>query len=312
MAQLKADDEGVRKAHGYYEEMTAQLIDSHYSLTFSNRTLENISPASARLLKRPDFHNHIPPQHYTQTIVGTYLNPSSRLGYSTDSTSIMVAGTIRNTTILYFRIPEFDLQDWYETGTSSQKATIQYVIDQLGQSETTGLIIDVRGNGGGAVADLNFLVGRLVDKPYAYGQYRAKAGPGRLDFLPWVESTVFPPAGSKAFTKPVIVIADMHSVSMSEATAMAVRALPGGNGRVVGERTFGAQAPISPNAAYNAGSFSTGFVRLVYASSMMFRYKDGVCYEGSGFPPDVEAPYDGTSLETGKDTQLEKAISQVR
>ena len=318
-AQLENTEEGSAKAYDYYKEMTAQLIDSHYILYFQDelaaRGLEPISPAGSRYAKRPGAHNPIPDTHYTRTVAGTYLNPATRIGYPADSSKVMtmIAGTIRNTNILYFRIPEFNLRKSYEAGTVSQKATLQYVLDQLSQSTISGLIIDVRGNQGGDVPDLNFLVGRLVDKPYAYGQYRAKEGAGRLDYLPWVESTVFPPAGSKAFTKPVVVLADMISISMAEATAMAVRALPGGNGRVVGERTFGAMAPLGPGSSfYNAGAFSTPFIKKVSTAVMMFRYKDGVVYEGLGFPPDVAAPYDAAALKAGKDTQLEIAIAQIR
>ena len=119
--------------------------------------------------------------------------------------------------------------------------------------------------------------------------------------------------GAKSLTKPIVILAERDSVSTSEATVMAVKALPGGNGRIVGERTWGAMAPITDNNTFNGGGFPlTTLFREVYMASGMFRYKDGTMYEGVGFPPDVEANYDGRALQIGKDTQLEKAIDAVR
>ena len=312
-AQLSSDEKDVEQAYAYYREMTARFVDSHYVLIPSDRTMASIVPAASRVRKRPDFHLPIPNAHYSGPVLRSYLNQNSVVGLSPDSSAVLIAGKIKNTNILYFRIPSFSLKEWYTARTGTAKAVIQYVFDELQQPDLRGIILDVRGNGGGQVVDLNFLVGRLTDKSYVYGANRMKSGMGRLDYLPWVEAAVYPPAGAKSFTKPVVVLADMHSVSMSEATVMAVKALPGGNGRIVGERTWGAMAPIADNNVFNGGGFPlTTLFREVYMSSGMFRYKDGTMYEGVGFPPDVEANYDGQALQIGKDTQLEKAIDAVR
>lgn len=312
-AQLGPDDEDVEQAYAYYQQMTARLVDSHYALIPSDGTMRAIIPADTRVRKRSDFHPPIPNAHYSGPVASNYLNPNRLIGYSPDSTAVLIAGRIKNTNILYFRIPGFSLREWYTAKTGSAKAVIQYVFDELQQPDLNGIILDVRGNGGGQVVDLNFLIGRLTDKPYAYGANRMKSGMGRLDYLPWVEAAVYPPSGAKSFTKPVVVLADMHSVSMSEAVVMAVKALPGGNGRIVGERTWGGMAPIANNNDFNGGGFPlAALFREVYMSSGIFRYRDGMIYEGIGFPPDVEASYDAQALKMGRDTQLEKAIGAVR
>ena len=313
-AQLNVyEEDDQQQAYTYYQEMTAQLVDSHYSLIPVDDDVSQISPALSRVRKRPDFHNPIPTAHYQQTVFKNYLNQNGLVGFSQDSSAVLVAGKLKNTNTLYFRIPKFDVKNWYTQENRSAKAVIQYVFDELQKSGLDGIILDVRGNPGGNTADLNFLIGRLTDKPYVYGANRAKGGMGRLDYLPWVEASVYPPTGAKAFGKPVVVLADMFSVSMSEATVMAVKALPAGNGKIVGERTWGGMGAVTDNASFNGGQFSsTMLIKTVYCSSMMFRYKDGKIYEGIGFPPDVDAKYDGQALQNGRDTQLEAAMAQIK
>lgn len=313
-ASLSSRDENdLEQAYTYYQQMTAQLVDSHYVLFPSDSDELPFSPAASRIKKRSGYHSPIPASHYSGTVFNNYLGRNGIVGFSPDSSAVLIAGKIRNTNILYFRIPRFALKEWYAEDAGSAKTAIQYVFDELQKSDLAGLIIDVRGNPGGNTTDLNFLIGHLTDKSYVYGANRAKGGMGRLDYLPWVDAAVYPPAGAKAFTKPVVVLADMFSVSMSEATVMAVRALPGGNGKIVGERTWGGMAAVTDNKYFNGGQFTTGtLLKSVYCSSMMFRYKDGKIYEGVGFPPDVEANYDGQAIQHGKDTQLVAAISQIR
>lgn len=314
-AQLK-DEEDIEKARTYYTAMTAKLIDSHYAILFNDGT--NISPASNRVKQRPTYHDPLRNEHFNTIVQKKYLAENSLSGTGIDSegdTHFFVAGKLKNTNILYFHFSGFALSDIYQKKDESAAAVIQYVLDELRNPNLDGVIIDVRSNGGGQARDLDFLVGCLTDKPYVYGALRSKSGMGRLDYLPWTPASVNPPAGSKAFTKPVIALADMHSVSMAEITSMAIKALPGGNGRIVGERTWGGQGPISENKVYNGGQFTISRspnIKLVYTSSNMLRYKDGRIYEGLGFPPDVEAPYNAAALKVGKDTQLEKAIAQIQ
>ncbi len=315
-AQLKNGDKDAEKARTYYVEMTAQLIDSHYALMFSDNV--SIVPSIHRAEQRPNYHSPIDIEHFTKVIPASYLAADSRVGTGTDNDSAsytLVAGKLKNTNVLYFHLSGFALTELYENKQQSAAGVIQYVLDAIQQADLNGIIIDVRSNTGGDSRDINFLTGRLTDKPYVFGALRSKKGMGRLDYLPWASVTVTPPVGSKAFTKPVIVLADMHSISMGEITPMAIKALPGGNAKIVGERTWGAQGPLVENAIYNGGQFTISGnknIKLVYTSSQMFRYKDGVCYEGLGFPPDVEAPYNGAALKAGKDTQLETAIAQIR
>ncbi len=87
-----------------------------------------------------------------------------------------------------------------------------------------GIIIDLRGNGGGEISDLDLLVGQLTTSEYTFGYTRYKNGVNRLDYSPWAPAVVKPWVGGAVnVTVPIVVLADHLSVSMSEITTMAIK-----------------------------------------------------------------------------------------
>ena len=70
-----------------------------------------------------------------------------------------------------------------------------------------------------------------------------KDGLGRLDYGPWVPCILAPAENHRKVEAPIVVLANLYSVSMSEMTSLAVSALP--NGCIVGKRTFGGTGPLS-------------------------------------------------------------------
>jgi C-terminal processing protease CtpA/Prc len=173
----------------------------------------------------------------------------------------------------------------------------------------SGIILDLRNNYGGDLADLNFFLGRFINKPIKFGYTRYKSGPNRLDYTPWIPSTLSPQNPSTVFTHPIIALIDNYTVSLAEAVAMIVHTLP--NGLVIGERTWGATGPLVSNEVYNDGQFSIpGFLKI-YTSSAEFKYIDNKSYENRGFPPDIQVLTNQQSLKEKKDLQLERAILEV-
>lgn len=310
------DSTDVRKGYTYFKEMTAGLVDSHYDLAFKDPALQDsssINPAGQRKAARPDYHDPIDPSHFYINIPHNYLDA----GAVVDSTDVdnnerygAVSGTISQN-ILYFYFSGFLLKTLYNMDDNGVKMVEQYFFNKLkSTANIKGVIIDVRGNGGGDLSDLNFLLGRMIDKQLDFGYTRSKQGNGRLDYSPWAPAFVTPQPGARNITAPIVMLADASSVSMAEMTTMAVKSLP--NGHFVGERTWGANGPLTNNVFYNGGQFSTDYIKLVYTSSLVLKYRDGKIYEGVGFPPDIEVKYDAAALETGRDKQLEAAIGLIR
>ncbi|PSL49770.1 peptidase S41-like protein [Chitinophaga niastensis] len=310
------DSNDVRKGYTYFKQLSAGLVDSHYDLSFKDSWLKDsfsINPAYQRKVASPDYHNPIDIFNFYDTIPHHYLDPGWKRGFTNDVDKqyVAVSGTIKQST-LYFFFSAFNLKNLFNTDTANGvKRVEQYFFDKLKNTPNiTGIIIDVRGNGGGSLADLNFLIGQMIGKQLDFGYTRSKQGNGRLDYSPWAPAFVTPQPGARNITAPIIMLADAWSVSMSEITTMAVKSLP--NGHFVGERTWGANGPLTDNKNYNGGQFSTDYINLVYTSSLMLKYRDGKIYEGIGFPPDIEVKYNQAAFDAGRDLQLEAAIGLIR
>ncbi|MDR0365004.1 MAG: hypothetical protein LBH92_08330 [Bacteroidales bacterium] len=305
---IKNDDD-IRKAYEYFKEMTAGLVDGHYAIYFKKSPIQNstIRPSFSRKKMEKGYHNPIPLNYFTDKLPKLYLNDYKRGISETEYGKLAaVSGELRGD-ILYLYFSNF-LFEQLASG-DPVLSVIDYFFNSLKNAKDfKGIIIDVRGNGGGNIADLNKILSSLINDPITIGYLRGKMGDGRLDYTPWTPYTIIPPSNAY-INLPIVALVDLHSASSSELMAMGVSRLS--NGYVVGERTWGAQGPLAENFIYNGGQFSTAFMELVYTSSLMTKSADGNIYEGVGFPPDVEAKYDENLLNSDKDMQLETAIQVI-
>lgn len=149
-----------------------------------------------------------------------------------------------------------------------------------------GLVIDVRGNGGGSTAD--HLLTALTQPRHAITVPRG-GGPGyphdRQVYASW--------------WKPIIVLCDQNSFSNAEIFAHAIKALK--RGKLVGVRTAG--GVISTGGTFIPDG---GFLRMPFRG--WFSVETGEDMELNGAVPDVEIWPQPGDLAAGKDAQLEKAI----
>jgi carboxyl-terminal processing protease len=305
----------VRKSVQYFNEITNELIDSHYQINFLNSFIMDsiINPSFNRKQMIAGFHYPYP--YYK--VDTNYLDKGFKLGldYFNISNSLpftVLYGTINNK-ILFFSCNQFALSKYYQINSNSTITTIlKNLIYQLNNLpyNIKGIIIDVRSNQGGDVTDLNFLMGQFIDKPLHFGYIQSKSGNGRFDFTPWINAYIHPQLNSKKITIPIIALADNVSASLSEALIMAVHSLP--NGIVVGESTWGATGPLTTQEVFNAGQFIIPEFLSVQTSSVKFKYLNNKSYEGVGFPPDFLIPFSLQSLNQNRDLQLEKAITLIK
>ena len=308
------DSNDLKKSVGYFRQMTDGLIDSHYTLSFlaSPITDSFVEPSLDRKLRSPNFHY---PYSYISLDSLFYIDKGYVDGTYTSSsneTIFALSGTIDHK-ILYFNCNLFGLEEASLSATNNGvKNALQYFFSNTENLPTNikAIIIDVRGNHGGDLNDLNFLIGHLISNPLHFGFTRYKSGNGRLDYTPWVDADITPAQNVNIPSVPVIVLADNFSISLAEAVTMAIHTMP--NGTFVGETTWGATGPLTENGIYNDGQFTISNFLFTYTSSAEFKYINGEIYEGKGFPPDVSVPFDSTALKQGDDPMLDKAISLVQ
>jgi hypothetical protein len=309
------NDADVYRSVDHFRKITEKLTDGHFSIQFKHRSVmnETINPLMDRRKASGELH----PLYSYRPYDTVYLDAGFKLGIDAGksfslSPLICLSGTIDHK-ILYFSCNQFSLaQSYYDNPSGGVKMALDYFFDQLQNTSTSinGLIIDVRGNSGGDLADLNFILGRIIEKPLHIGYTQYKRDRGRKDLTPWIKAFVNPLPGAKTFRLPIVVIADNYSASLAETFVMAIRAVP--HGIFVGERTWGATGPVVASDVYQSGSFEVGDFMSVQASSCKFKYLDNIIYEGRGLTPDVSVPHSHDAYEAGVDVQLEKAISQIK
>jgi len=313
----------AQKAVQYLVDMTKDLADSHLSLTFNgiaNYVIagypvqsNNFHPASIRQ-QLSGYREPIPRKIFDLIIPKYYLTNAE---HGTDGGNFHVnLGVIpsNNKKILYLEYSSFQLQGQYFANNSTPKP-VKPVLDNFFRytkdPSIDGLIIDLRGNQGGSVADLDFLLGRLITSPVHVAYTRTKNGSGRLDFTPWTKGYVHPQPGSTNFTKPVAVLVDGYSVSMSEMTSVAVKAIFS-KSKMIGEKTWGGTGQIPFNdIKYLGGQFTAANFVQVYCAGVEFRDKNLISYENKGLTPDILIPYDTTAIKNNIDLQLNKSIEYV-
>jgi hypothetical protein len=321
--QQKNDPTAGDKAAQYLVDMTKDLSDSHLNLTFTgyaNYMIDGyalksttFSPAGIRHQLRGD-RNPIPRKTFDYIIPRYYLT-NAMAGTDGSGWYINVGIIPRNNKkILYLEYSSFQLlNEYYNTNTSTipVKPALDEFFRLTKDPSIDGLIIDLRGNPGGSVADMDFLMGRLITEPVHFSYTRIKNGNGRLDYAPWVKGYVHPQQGGSNFNKPVAVMIDCYSASMSEVTSLATKAIfP--KATIVGERSWGGTGQIPYNdVRYLGGQFTAANFVQVYCAGVELRDKNMVCYENKGITPDVQIAYDTTAIKNNIDVQLDKSLEAV-
>ncbi len=145
-----------------------------------------------------------------------------------------------------------------------------------------GLVLDVRGNGGGATHDA--LLAQLARNAYGYTRPRD----GVRSTQPW-----------RRWGRPTVLLVDENSASDAEIFAMGFRALK--LGKIVGERTPG----------YVIGTYSATLQDGTSYRIPMWAWlaADGSNLENAGVAPDIRV--ERTSRDAERDEQLRAAVSLV-
>lgn len=100
-----------------------------------------------------------------------------------------------------------------------------------------GLIIDVRGNGGGSLANVETFASRFITERTLAGYICHKTGAGHDDFSEPYAYYYDPPTGHYIYTKPVAVLTNRYTFSAANNFVQVMKSLP--QVTVIGDRTGG-------------------------------------------------------------------------
>jgi carboxyl-terminal processing protease len=171
--------------------------------------------------------------------------------------------------------------------------------------DTSAMILDLRGNGGGSAAMVEALVSRFFSKKTLIGRLETRTGlPVTLGFgaikLIELERTV--PGDAEAYAGRLAVLIDSDSASASEATAGALQST--GRAVVVGETSCGCLLMYLGYATLPGGG------ELAY-SELGFSSINGERIEGRGITPDLPITRSVDDIRAGRDRALEMAQSAL-
>lgn len=309
-----------------YEEMVRGLLDHHMYVQVKNLKTGNPVYADPALEEVP-FRDYY---HYTyfdqQTALLSTMDGVSNYKTGTNAFPCFFALFPGNNgkKIAYLRFRSFQLTSVVRYMSGNDLAPFRSFYGDgiangvtngwAGSSDVEAVIIDVRGNGGGNLADLKPVVASLSADDIDLGYSRTKEGIGRLDYSAWTPFIIKTPENHLWGDKKVIVLTDVNSVSCSEITALMVQSMP--NGTVIGERTYGATCPLISGGhdMLYSGVFGNydKYGYYVYTSNFDVVDKNYKSLEGIGVTPDIECLFDISALQNGHDNQLERALQFVR
>lgn len=311
---------GTMQTH--YTQICGKLIDHHLSITFYPESEYEfaVSPGYLDISARDYFHDAI-----IGNIIPACIEANRQAGrieefvqgrYEVEGDSDnMAAISYKIDGVIYLRFSGFAFQGVLQKdpGGPVEQVLRNYQRMLLETPDIKGVIIDVRDNGGGLLADMQEVLAPMIDTDLLIGYTRVKEGLGRLDYGPWVPCIVSPAENHRKVEAPIVVLANLHSVSMSEMTCMAVSVLP--NGCVVGERTFGGTGPLYGDYKFAySGAWENSAVS-VYGSTAVMKDARGKIHEGVGIVPHIEVlqtPEVEAEMRSGVDPQLERALEYIR
>ena len=166
----------------------------------------------------------------------------------------------------------------------------QSAMEDLKKQGMTGLVLDVRNNGGGSLEAVTKMLDELLPEGVLLTEkYKNK------------EDVVYRSTDEKQFDKPIVVLINGGSASASEVMAGALQDRKAAT--LVGVKSFGKGIVQS--------IFSLRFGGGIKLTTGQYLLPSGRCIHGTGLTPDVEVTYSGTSNELGgeDDNQLQKALT---
>jgi hypothetical protein len=274
--------------------MIAPFNDAHTSIRAE--TLQktwNGSRRSATWLERSERPRafEVVEQKYVRGPLRSWLNGQMQFGHLDGG-------------VAYLRIKGFSGYG-SDPGFSSGLVALETALDEVFAESSTwsGLVIDVRINGGGADPYGLAIASRLATNEYVAYSKEARSNPDDPAQWTTAQPSRVQPSSRVGFKGPVVELIGIHSVSAAETFTQALMKREPKVTRV-GENTQGVFSDVLGRKLPNGWRFGLPNERFV---------TDGRTYDGPGIPPDVEVPvFPKADLSAGRDGALEKALEILR
>ena len=253
------------------DNMLAELRDGHVNLT-----------SSFNVARYWAFHESYP-SNYSDTLIRRYLGTDYQIASG-------LKYRILDDNIGYIRCESFQ--------NSIGAGNVDEIL--LALQPCTGLIIDLRNNGGGLVTSAEELAARFTNKPIEVGYLRHKTGPAHDAFSP-MQRQVLKPARGIRWQKRVVVLTNRMVFSAANEFVKYMKCCP--LATIVGDHTGGgAGLPFS-------SELPNGWNVRFSACPMFDRYGHST---EDGIAPDVNVSLSEADFLRGTDTIIEAARELLR
>lgn len=319
-----------------------------------------ISPGDIRVQTRSNYHDGLEIKTYIKALQKTGLagNTIIQAKYIKDkNNTTQLYSCIINGNIPYLHMDGYSMWEIMDNDKSSLegKTQAQAVIttffknirDLKKSGNLKGVILDNRDNGGGAVADLEIVVGAFLEEDQTVIPFhkKSKYGIGKYDIdQAWSEEVIFSLKKAEGYADvikdiyvgslgdiPYIVLQNMYSVSMGEMTGAAVLCLASldklqNKKRIVGETSFGGHGNLlyqsyADNHYNGTFNYYDGYMAYGYHGVYTVNYfvelwddreRQFKMLESIGLKPDVESDAKFATLKAGlDDNQLRDAVKLI-
>ena len=163
-----------------------------------------------------------------------------------------------------------------------------------------GLILDIRGNGGGMLTNAQRLTSHFTNQRTLVGYTMHKTGPGHDDFST-PEAEYINPATGIRWQKPVVVLANRECYSSANVFVRNMKCLP--NVTILGDRTGG-----GGGLPFNAELPNGWAIRFSACPTMDAQMQ----HTEFGIEPHIHCALDSADQAKGTDTLIEKARELLR
>lgn len=192
--------------------------------------------------------------------------------------------------VAYVRYESFD--------GSVSPAHVNYILSYY--RNMSGLIFDIRQNGGGSAANVFKILNQWASKKTLLYNSYLKSGPGPDDFEGPQAAYAEPNEDRFKFDKKIVVLIDRGTFSAASFFALAARELD--NVILMGDRTGGGLGIPNGGQLPNAWTYRFSISQTLSPSGENFE---------NGVPPDIQVLLSKADRDRGVDTVIERAIQEI-